>query len=269
MAYPKITVNTGQALIVVPSDTIPIPNPNFIAATGVGNVVVAGTANGNVVNELVDTTKDFLSTVTPLPVIGNDTTGDLAYETGSGNSAVVQTAGVATTVLTLASDIFPLGTEPYKVIRPLSLIDDEVDFVAKGVKAGDIVLNTDAGTIATVTAVVNSDELTLSAGIFGTLSTYDDNFRIYSQAEGLQNYPAYLGTNGAAAIGSNNEGCLIYVGDSTAATTIETSHYNVVVRTVGGDIVTFHNFPVGNYLPVQCVQVLAGGTTADKLIAIW
>ena len=39
MAYPKITVNTGQALIVVPSDTIPIPNPNFIAVTGVGNSV--------------------------------------------------------------------------------------------------------------------------------------------------------------------------------------------------------------------------------------
>ena len=68
---------------------------------------------------------------------------------------------------------------------------------------------------------------------------------------------------------SNNEGCLIYVGDATAATTIATQFYNVTVRTTAGDIVTFYNCQVGSYLPVQCVQVMASGTTADKLIAIW
>ena len=54
MAYPKITVNTGQALIVVPSDTIPIPNPNFLAATGVGNKVDSGTNTSVTTNKLVD-----------------------------------------------------------------------------------------------------------------------------------------------------------------------------------------------------------------------
>ena len=123
--------------------------------------------------------------------------------------------------------------------------------------------------IATVTAVTNSDQLALSANIFGTDSTYNDNFRIFSQSEGTVNYPAYLGTNGGAATTSNNEGCLIYVSDATAATTIATSYYNVTVRTTAGDIVTFYNAPVGSYLPIQCVQVMATGTTADQLIAIW
>ena len=264
MAYPKITVNTGQALIVVPSDTIPIPNPNFIAATGVGNKVDSGTNTSVTTNKLVDSGATFESTTAPLPVV----VGDVAYNTTTPADAPV-TAVDSTTTLAFGSNIFASTSQNYLIVRQDALVDDEIDFVAKGVQVGDIVLNTDAGTIATVTAVVNSDELTLSANIFGTDSTYDDNFRIYSQAEGQQNYPAYLGANGAAAIGSNNEGCLIYVGDATAATTIGTSHYNVVVRTVGGDIVTFYNFPVGSYLPVQCVQVLAGGTTADKLIAIW
>ena len=130
-------------------------------------------------------------------------------------------------------------------------------------------LNTDNPSIATVTAVTNADQLALSANIFGTDSTYNDNFRIYSQEEGGSNYPAYGGTNGGVATTSNNEGCLIYVGDATAATTIATQFYNVTVRTVAGDIITFHNCQVGSYLPIQCVQVMATGTTADKLIAIW
>ena len=42
MAYPKITVNTTQAIHVTPSDSIPIPNPNFLACIGVGNQVDNG-----------------------------------------------------------------------------------------------------------------------------------------------------------------------------------------------------------------------------------
>ena len=129
--------------------------------------------------------------------------------------------------------------------------------------------NTDNLSIATVTAVVNSDELTLSANIFGSDTTYNDNFRIYSQAEGGSNYPAYGGANGGVATTSNNQGCLIYVGDSTAATTVATQFYNVTVRTISGDIITFFNCQVGTYLPIQVVQVMASGTTADRLIAIW
>ena len=264
MAYPKITVNTGQTLIVVPSDTIPIPNPNFIAATGVGNSVTSGDNDSTTTDKLVDSGATFESTTTPLPVV----VGDVVYNTTVAADAPV-TAVDSTTTLSFGSNIFTGSPEGYLIVRQDALVDDEIDFVAKGVQVGDIVLNTDAATIATVTAVVNSDQLTLSANIFGTDSTYDDNFRIYSQAEGLQNYPAYLGTFGSGAIGSNNEGCLIYVGQATAPTTIATSHKDVTVRTVAGDVVTFYSFPVGEYLPIQVVQVLAGGTTADSMVAIW
>ena len=211
MAYPKITVNTGQTLIVVPSDTIPIPNPNFIAATGVGNSVDSGTNTSTTTDKLVDSGATFESTTTPLPVV----VGDVVYNTTTPANAPV-TAVDSTTTLAFGSDIFTADPEGYLIVRQDALVDDEVDFIATGVQVGDIVLNTDAATIATVTAVVNSDELTLSANIFGTNTTYDDNFRIYSQAEGLQNYPAYLGTFGSGAIGSNNEGCLVYVGQATA-----------------------------------------------------
>lgn len=264
MAYPKITVNTGQALIVVPSDTIPIPNPNFIAVTGVGNSVDSGANTSAATNKLIDSGATFTSTTTPLPVV----IGDVVYNTTTPANAAVTAVDSATT-LSFASDIFQANPENYLIVRQNALVDDEVNFVTKGVKVGDVVLNTDNPSIATVTAVTNADQLALSANIFGTDSTYNDNFRIYSQEEGGSNYPAYGGVNGGVATTSNNEGCLIYVGDATAATTIATQFYNVTVRTVAGDIITFHNCQVGSYLPIQCVQVMATGTTADKLIAIW
>ena len=245
MAYPKITVNTGQALIVVPSDTIPIPNPNFIAATGVGNSVDSGANTSTATNKLIDSGATFQSTTIPLPVI----VGDVVYNTTTPANAAV-TAVDSTTQLAFGSNIFAASPENYLIVRQDALVDDEVDFVAKGVKVNDVVINTDAGTIATVTAVTNADQLALSANIFGSDTTYNDNFRIYSQDEGGANYPAYGG-------------------DATAATTIATQFYNVTVRTTAGDIVTFYNCQVGSYLPVQCVQVMASGTTADKLIAIW
>lgn len=264
MAYPKITVNTGQALIVVPSDTIPIPNPNFIAATGVGNSVDSGTNTSAATNKLIDSGATFTSTTAPLPVLVNDK----VYNTTTPANALVTAVDSATT-LSFGSDIFGSTAQNYLIVRPNALVDDEINFVTKGVKVNDVVVNTDAGTIATVSAIVGADEITLSADIFGSDTTYNDNFRIYSQDEGGSNYPAYGGANGGVATTSNNEGCLIYVGDATAATTIATQFYNVTVRTTAGDIVTFYNCQVGSYLPVQCVQVMASGTTADKLIAIW
>lgn len=184
MAYPKITVNTTQAIHVTPSDTIPIPNPNFLACVGVGNSVTSGTNTSTATNKLIDSGANFLSTVTPLPVI----VGDVVYNTSTpGNAAV--TAVDSGTQLAFGSNIFASDPQNYLVVRQNSLVDDEIDFVAKGVQVGDIVVNTDAQTIAKVTAVDNSDQITLSANIFGTDSTYNDNFRIYSQVEGNSVYP--------------------------------------------------------------------------------
>ena len=50
------------------------------------------------------------------------------------------------------------------------------------------------------------------------------------------------------------------------------SFVDVKVKTVSGDIVTFSNFPVGDYLPLQILQLYATGTdaAADKnCLAIW
>ena len=268
MAYPKITVNTTQAIQVIPSDTIPIPNPNFIAATGVGNKVDSGVNTSAAANKLIDNLSSWTSTTPPLPVV----VGDVVYNTTTPANAAV-TAVDSATQLAFGSNIFPISPENYLIVRQNALVDDEVDFVAKGVKVGDIVLNTDNASIATVTALVSTDELTLSANIFGTDSTYNDNFRIYSQNEGNQFYPAYLGLNGGNATTSNNPGCLIYVGDTgtinTGADAASNQYKNVTVRTVSGEVISFNNFPVGHYLPVQVVQVMAGGTNANSLLGIW
>ena len=108
MAYPKITVNTGQALIVVPSDTIPIPNPNFIAVTGVGNAVDSGANTTTTTNKLIDSGATFTSTTTPLPVV----IGDVVYNTTTPANAAVTAVDSATT-LSFASDIFQANPENY------------------------------------------------------------------------------------------------------------------------------------------------------------
>ena len=268
MAYPKITVNTTQAIHVTPSDSIPIPNPNFLACIGVGNSVDNGVNTSVVTNKLVDSGATFTSTTTPFPVV----VGDLVFNTTTPANAAV-TAVDSGTQLAFASNIFAASPENYVIVRQNSLVDDEVDFVAKGVKVNDIVVNTDAHTIATVTAVVNSDQLTLSANIFGSSTSFNDNFRIYSQQEGVEFYPAYSGLNGGSSASSNNPGCLIYVGDTstinTGADATSNQFKNVTVRVVSGEIITFNNFPVGQYLPVQVVQVMASGTTANSLLGIW
>ena len=129
MAYPKITVNTGQALIVVPSDTIPIPNPNFIAATGVGNKVDSGVNSSIATNKLIDNLSSWTSTTPPLPVV----VGDVVYNTTTPANAAV-TAVDSATQLAFASNIFQATPENYLIVRQNALVDDEINFVTKGVK---------------------------------------------------------------------------------------------------------------------------------------
>lgn len=59
--------------------------------------------------------------------------------------------------------------------------------------------------------------------------------------------------------GSNNEGCVLYVGGAGA----------LDVTTVGGDRVTFTGILAGSFFPVQVVKVWAAGTTATNIIALW
>ena len=106
MAYPKITVNTTQAIHVTPSDSIPIPNPNFLSCIGVGNAVDNGINTSVVTNKLVDSGATFTSTTTPFPVI----IGDVVYNTTTPANAPV-TAVDSGTTLSFGSNIFE-GLEP-------------------------------------------------------------------------------------------------------------------------------------------------------------
>ena len=177
MAYPKITVNTGLALQVVSSDTLPIPSP--------GLTQITGTTTATTASKLVDVGADFST-----------------------------------------------------------------------VSIGDIVYNTTDSTSVTVTAIDSSTILSVSADIF-------------TSPEG---YTIFLGgPNGSSRIDSS-EGCLLYVGSSEAAPTIANSYVDVKVKTVAGSIVTFTNFKVGEYLPIQVLQLYTTGTNAiaaNNCIAIW
>lgn len=119
-----------------------------------------------------------------------------------------------------------------------NLVDSTADFVADGVKVGDIVYNNTDRKAATVTTVVSGTQLTLSEDIFDTISDA---------------YVVYLAPDIA------NQGCVFYVGVGG----------DVTVRTVGGDQVTFQNLNNGQFVPVEILQVLETGTTATGLVALW
>ena len=78
-----------------------------------------------------------------------------------------------------------------------------------------------------------------------------------------QNALAVTPSDTAAIVGpdsySVNRGCVLYVGTGGA----------LVVKTAGGDTVTFANVPDGTFLPVQVLQVLATGTDASDILALW
>lgn len=44
---------------------------------------------------------------------------------------------------------------------------------------------------------------------------------------------------------------------------------NIALRMAGGQDVTFQNLPAGSLLPVRPARVLATGTTASGIVALW
>ena len=127
------------------------------------------------------------------------------------------------------------------------LVDVGADFT--GVVVGDIVYNTTDNTVATVTAIDSTTILELSADIMASGETYT------------------VFVAGAQDPKADANGCLLYVGSSGTDTALD-----VKVKTIGGSVVTFTQFPVGDYLPLQVLQVYATGTDANSdnnCIAIW
>jgi len=161
----------------------------------------------------------------------------------------------------ISSDTLPIPSPSLPVLSGATtattadkLVDVGADF--SNVSIGDIVYNTTDNTSATVVAIDSSTILEVSADIFTSPETY----KIFLG-----------GPNGSSRIDSS-EGCLLYVGSNEGIMDVAKSFVTVKVKTVAGSIVIFRNFPVGEYLPVQVLQLYTTGTDVaaeNSCIAIW
>lgn len=142
------------------------------------------------------------------------------------------------------------------------LVDVGADF--SNVVVHDIVYNTATGTIATVTAVDSSTILELSADIFQ--NSPNDTYIVF------QGGPIF-----EQRIDSSS-GCLLYIGSNSTIAAVGDEYVDVCVDTAQGTIqkphtVTFKNFKVGNYLPVQVRKLRSNLSSASiknqACIAIW
>ena len=261
MAYQKIVVNTNQSLTVLASDTNHIPSlPNVSVVTGISQAVISSTTTGGGAGfECQDTTGNFTGTTPPRPVL----TTDLIFNTTNvGNTTITK---VDPSVLETGVSIFlqAAGGENYIILRSNVLIDINKNFTTLGVSAGDIVFNTTASTQALV-LFVNGSVLTLDTDIFGSSTSFDDNYKIFLAG----------GKNAQPTVMQSADCCLLYVGTNTdpAAMTDATQYVNIRVLTCSNNDVTFTNFKVGEYLPIQIKQLFDTGTTASartSCLAIW
>ena len=94
MAYEKL--QGRRAINVIPNDTVVVPSPS--------DLVASGTADGLAASSLEDSTANFTNKVIPGATVYNTT-----------NNTIAKVTGVSGTVLTLSANIFPVGNEDYKV----------------------------------------------------------------------------------------------------------------------------------------------------------
>jgi hypothetical protein len=117
-----------------------------------------------------------------------------------------------------------------------NLTDSTANFIALGVKAGDIVYCYDNSVSATVESIQSATTLVLNAsGVTGT----GDAYILYN--------------------GQNNNGCVLYIGGAG----------DIAVTTVGGDEVIFMGVLAGQFIPVQTLKLSASGTSATNILALW
>jgi hypothetical protein len=117
------------------------------------------------------------------------------------------------------------------------LVDSNAAFATLNVQVGDVVYNTTTSAAATVTRVLDEENLLLNADIFLASGNV---YVVYSQ-------------------NTKNEGCVLYVGTGG----------NLHVLTHGGDDVKFANIVGGSFLPVQVLKVFSTDTTAADIVALW
>ncbi len=119
----------------------------------------------------------------------------------------------------------------------LKLIDSNSDFIALGVRIGDIVYDTTTSVASRVDNVDSATQLSVSTAI-PNASTYN----LYAQS----------------SLPSN--GCVLYIGVGG----------DVSLETAGGDkIVIFKGLVTGQFVPVQTLRVNTSNTTATDIVALW
>jgi len=121
----------------------------------------------------------------------------------------------------------------------IMVCDGAVDFIAIGLKAGDI-LYVPGGGAATVTNVIDSNSFSFNV---------PNNPLAPPTPLGLE-YKLYNGED-------NNQGCVLYVGTDGSVETI----------TAGGDVAIYTNIGAGTIIPVQTVAVTGG--SASDIVALW
>tara|TARA_R110000868_G_scaffold3103_2_gene20701 strand:- start:11475 stop:11945 length:471 start_codon:yes stop_codon:yes gene_type:complete len=114
--------------------------------------------------------------------------------------------------------------------------DSTADFIALGVKAGDIVYDITNQTAATVESIQSSVTLVLNVADYIQV---DDSYVLYN--------------------GQNNNGCVLYIGGAG----------DIAVTTIGGDEVIFMGVLSGQFIPVQTLKLSASGTSATDILALW
>ena len=130
------------------------------------------------------------------------------------------------------SVVGPTGTITAETATTVT--DNTKDFVALGVRIGMIFVGSRGD--KTNIIGVSGDTLTISdaLGASGVADTYE-------------------------IFGGNQNGCVLYVGVAGSVTLI----------TAGGDEVTLQGITAGSFIPIQTTRVMATGTTATGILALW
>lgn len=115
-----------------------------------------------------------------------------------------------------------------------TITDAAATFITNNIKTGDIVIDTD-GLRVTVIEVVSETELEVNSAIGSICKIYQ----------------------ASSQTGLGNQGCYIYN---------TTAENNIIVTTIGGDLVVFNNVPAGTVLPVQVLNVVQG---TGVFAALW
>lgn len=282
MSYLKNMINGMTALEVIPHDSLYIPNParlivadtqdfqsnDRLVDTSIAITIWTGTTDGaSVANELNDDSENFILNSTQAQagaIVGAGKfvkKGNVVLNTTDSTEHIV--SGVKDSNASFSSKLLLDSGVPTG--KAYTVQGD--GFVSRyGVKAGDIVINRGTPSMAQVVSVKDDRTILLSANIFATTG---EKYELYSA-----NPP-----QGAGADPSQAQGCLVYVGTSTsikqdveqtAGGTDDPRYVTIKVKTVGGQDVIFNNFPVGEVLPVQVVQVYATpAITNARIVALW